>query len=116
MNQLIRGDDAIRGAISRLHPVSKDACRTLVGSLPDIRNIHMNEKLMAEEMIKCMLVTGISHGLSKEQIRTLIEQDGPSVIIIAGSIHELHFQKSSGGWGKKAAVLGAGILIGALFG
>ena len=39
-----------------------------------------------------------------------------SVIIIAGSVHELHFQQNGGGWGKTAAAVGAGILIGVLFG
>jgi hypothetical protein len=42
--------------------------------------------------------------------------DGLTVIHVAASVHELKFQQASGGWGKTAAAVGIGILIGALFG
>jgi hypothetical protein len=116
MSTLLQGQVSIRQAIQGLHPVSREACQALIGRMPDVRNFHMNQKFMLEEMVKCMIQAGINHGQDKEQVEALIKQDGLTVVIIAGSVHELHFQQNGGGWGKTAAAVGAGILIGVLFG
>lgn len=116
MSNLINGQANIRAAILAMHPASKDACQLLLNQMPDIRNIHMNHAFMMKEMVKCMIATGINHGLEKKQVEQLIKKEGAMVIVIAGSVHELQFQQHGGDWGKRAAAVGVGILIGALFG
>lgn len=116
MISLISGQFNIRQAIQGLQPVSREACQALIGRMPDVRNFHMNQPFMMEEMVKCMIQAGINHGHDKEQVERLIRLDGLTVIQIAASVHELKFQQNSGGWGKTAAAVGVGILIGALFG
>jgi len=116
MSPLLQGQVNIRQAIQGLHPVSREACQALIGRMPDVRNYHMNQQFMMEEMVKCMINAGINHGLDKDQVEKLIKMDGLTVIVIAASVHELKFQQASGGWGKTAAAVGVGILIGALFG
>jgi len=116
MRTLLQGQVSIRQAIQGLHPVSREACQALIGRMPDVRNFHMNQKFMLEEMVKCMIQAGLNHDLDRDQVESLIKQDGITVILIAGSVHELHFQQKSGGWGKTAAAVGVGILIGVLFG
>jgi len=116
MSTLIQGQVNIRQAIQGLHPVSREACQALVGRMPDVRNFHMNQKFMVEEMVKCMIQAGINHGHDKAWVEGLIKMDGLTVIHVAASVHELKFQQASGGWGKTAAAVGIGILIGALFG
>jgi hypothetical protein len=116
MSTLIQGQVNIRQAIQGLHPVSREACQALVGRMPDVRNFHMNQQFMVEEMVKCMIQAGINHGHDKAWVEGLIKMDGLTVIHVAASVHELKFQQASGGWGKTAAAVGIGILIGALFG
>lgn len=116
MSTLLQGQASIRQAIHSLHPISREACQALIGRMPEVRNFHMNQKFMLEEMVKCMIQAGINHGQDREQVEALIKQDGLTVIVIAGSVHELHFQQNGGGWGKTAAAVGVGILLGALFG
>jgi len=116
MGTLIQGQVNIRQAIQRLHPVSREACQALIGRMPDVRNFHMNQQFMVEEMVKCMIQAGINHGHDKAWVEGLIKMDGLTVIHVAASVHELKFQQASGGWGKTAAAVGVGILIGALFG
>lgn len=116
MSNLIQGQANIRQAIQGLQPVSRDACQALIGRMPDVRNFHMNQQFMVEEMVKCMIQAGINHGMDKDQVEGLIKMDGLTVILVAASVHELKFQQASGGWGKTAAAVGVGILIGALFG
>jgi len=116
MNSLLHGQVSIRQAIQSLQPVSREACQALINRMPDIRNFHMNQKFMLEEMVKCMIQAGINHGRDREQVEALIKQDGLTVILIAASVHELQFQQHGEGWGKKAAAVGIGILIGVLFG
>ena len=115
MSTLIQGQVNIRQAIQGLQPVSREACQALIGRMPDVRNYHTNQQFMME-MVKCMINAGISHGMDKDQVERLIKMDGLTVIVIAASVHELKFQQASGGWGKTAAAVGVGILIGALFG
>jgi len=116
MSTLLQGQVSIRQAIQGLHPVSREACQALIGRMPDVRNFHMNQQFMMEEMVKCMIQAGLNHGRDRDAVEALIRQDGITVILIAGSVHELHFQQNGGGWGKTAAAVGAGILIGVLFG
>ncbi len=117
MSNLINGQANIRTAILSMHPASKEACQMLLNQMPDIRNIHMNHAFMLKEMVKCMVAAGLSHSLDKGEVEELIKKEGAMVIVIAGSVHELQFQQRGGsGWGKSAAAVGAGILIGALFG
>ena len=116
MSTLIQGQVNIRQAIQGLHPVSREACQALIGRMPDVRNFHMNQQFMSEEMVKCMIQAGINHGHDKAAVEGLIKMDGLTVIHVAASVHELKFQQASGGWGKTAAAVGVGILIGALFG
>jgi hypothetical protein len=116
MSTLIQGQVNIRQAIQGLHPVSREACQALIGRMPDVRNFHMNQQFMVEEMVKCMIQAGIDHGHDKAWVEGLIKMDGLTVIHVAASVHELKFQQASGGWGKTAAAVGIGILIGALFG
>jgi len=116
MTPLIHGQGNIRAAILTLHPVSQEACRTMIGRLPAIRNIHQNHKLMLEEMIKCMAFAGINQGLSRENTEKLVEQEGLKVIVVAGSIMELQQHQPGSNWGSHAAGIGIGILIGVLFG
>jgi hypothetical protein len=116
MSTLLHDQASIRQAIQSLHPISREACQALIGRMPEVRNFHMNQKFMLEEMVKCMIQAGINHGQDRAQVEALIKKDGLTVIVIAGSVHELHFQQNAGGWGKTAAAVGVGILIGALFG
>jgi hypothetical protein len=117
MTPLIHGQGNIRAAILTLSPASQEACRTMIGRLPPIRNIHQNHKLMLEEMVKCMAFAGANQGLSREETERLIDREGLKVVVIAGSIMELQQQQQpNAGWGTKAAGLGIGFLLGALFG
>jgi hypothetical protein len=116
MTPLIHGQGNIRATILSLHPVSQEACKTMIGRLPAVRNIHQNHKLMLEEMVKCMAFAGVNQGLSRDHTESLIKQEGLRVIAVAGSIMELQQQQPQGNWGSKAAAVGIGILIGVLFG
>lgn len=116
MTPLIHGHGNIRAAILNLHPVSQEACKTMIGRLPAIRNIHQNHKLMLEEMIKCMAFAGVNQGFSRYETERLMKQEGLKVVVVAGSIMELQQQQPDSNWGTKAAGVGIGILIGVLFG
>jgi hypothetical protein len=116
MTPLIHGQGNIRAAILTLHPVSQEACKTMIGRLPAIRNIHQNHQLMLAEMVKCMAFAGVNQGHSREYIEDLIKAEGLKVVVVAGSIMELQQQQPEGHWGAKAAGVGIGFLIGALFG
>jgi hypothetical protein len=116
MTPLIHGQANIRAAILSLHPVSQEACRTIIGRLPAIRNIHQNHKLMLEEMIKCMAFAGVNQGFSRDETERLLKQEGLQVVVVAGSIMELQQHQPSSNLGSNAAGIGIGILIGVLFG
>ena len=76
----------------------------------------MNYPLLHAEMIKSMAISAVSQFADEQRTAYLIETQGHQVITIAASVLKMQLNEKKYGWLKKAAGIGAGVLIGYLFG
>ena len=113
---IISGKNNVQNAIALLDPISREATRLMVSGLPTAEETLMNYPLLHAEMIKSMAISAVSQFADEQRAAYLIETQGHQVITIAASVLKMQLNEKKYGWLKKAAGIGAGVLIGSLFG